>query len=59
LAVAAARNAPRSSRSCAPARQVKFSLAAYSYRDLLNASAQLTLEDFLGDCAKMGSKAPS
>lgn len=36
----------------------KFSLAAYSYRDLLTAKkdqpAQLTLEDFVTDCAKFG-----
>lgn len=34
----------------------KFSLAAYSYRDLLNAKpphGKLTLEDFVADCAKM------
>ncbi|MEX2113302.1 MAG: sugar phosphate isomerase/epimerase family protein [Pirellulales bacterium] len=34
----------------------KFSLAAYSYRDLLNAKSpesRLTLEDFIADCAKM------
>jgi sugar phosphate isomerase/epimerase len=35
----------------------KFSLAAYSYRDLLNAKppkTRLTLDDFIADCAKMG-----
>ena len=33
----------------------KFSLAAYSYRDLLRgASATLTLPDFIEDCARMG-----
>jgi sugar phosphate isomerase/epimerase len=35
----------------------KFSLAAYSYRDLLNAKSpekKLTLDDFIRDCAKMG-----
>jgi sugar phosphate isomerase/epimerase len=36
----------------------KFSLAAYSYRDLLTKKAgqpaQLTIEDFIADCAKMG-----
>jgi len=36
----------------------KFSLAAYSYRDLLTGKsgkpAQLMLEDFITDCAKMG-----
>ena len=35
----------------------KYSLAAYSYRDLLNAkspSEKLTLADFVADCAKMG-----
>jgi sugar phosphate isomerase/epimerase len=36
----------------------KFSLAAYSYRDLLQGKqdkpAQLTLQDFIDDCAKMG-----
>ncbi len=35
----------------------KYSLAAYSYRDLLNAKppkTQLTLDDFITDCAKMG-----
>ena len=32
----------------------KFSLAAYSYRDLLKGSpAKLTLSDFVHDCAKM------
>ncbi len=32
----------------------KFSLAAYSYRDLLSGAApQLTLADFIDDCAKM------
>jgi sugar phosphate isomerase/epimerase len=33
----------------------KFSLAAYSYRDLLNAQPpKRTLDDFIVDCAKMG-----
>jgi len=33
----------------------KFSLAAYSYRDLLTGSpAKLTLTDFVDDCARMG-----
>ena len=33
----------------------KFSLAAYSYRSLLQgANAQLTLDDFIDDCAAMG-----
>ena len=33
----------------------KFSLAAYSYRDLLSgASPKLTMADFVADCAKMG-----
>src|SRR6476646_11187009 len=36
----------------------KFSLAAYSYRDLLlpkqGKAPQLTLKDFIDDCAKMG-----
>src|SRR5262245_40900921 len=35
----------------------KFSLAAYSYRDLLTAKPpkpRLTLDDFIADCAKMG-----
>ncbi len=33
----------------------KFSLAGYSYRDLLTGkNAKLTLEDFIADCAKMG-----
>lgn len=33
----------------------KFSLAAYSYRDLLSGkNASLTLADFIDDCAKMG-----
>src|SRR5262249_58165980 len=36
----------------------KFSLAAYSYRDLLlpkqGKDPQLTLKDFIDDCAKMG-----
>jgi sugar phosphate isomerase/epimerase len=35
----------------------KFSLAAYSYRDLLDAkdaSKKVTLDDFIADCAKMG-----
>ena len=33
----------------------KFSLAAYSYRDLLKGdSPKLTLQDFVGDCAAMG-----
>ena len=32
----------------------KFSLAAYSYRDLLTGKTpQLTLDDFIDDCAKM------
>ena len=32
----------------------KFSLAAYSYRDLLTGkTARLTLDDFIADCAKM------
>lgn len=35
--------------------RVKFSLAAYSYRDLLTGSEpQLTIEDFINDCAKFG-----
>lgn len=33
----------------------KFSMAAYSYRDLLEAkTSRLTIEDFLDDCAKFG-----
>lgn len=33
----------------------KFSLAAYSYRDLFNAKeGRLTMQDFIGDCAKFG-----
>ncbi len=35
----------------------KFSMAAYSYRDLLNAKppkTKLTLDDFITDCAKLG-----
>jgi sugar phosphate isomerase/epimerase len=33
----------------------KFSLAAYSYRDLFNAKEhKLTLQDFINDCAKFG-----
>ncbi|HET6882374.1 MAG TPA: sugar phosphate isomerase/epimerase, partial [Pirellulales bacterium] len=33
----------------------KFSLAAYSYRDLLTGKPpKLTLADFIDDCAKMG-----
>ena len=33
----------------------KFSLAAYSYRSLLNGkNAKLTLSDFIRDCADMG-----
>jgi len=33
----------------------KFSLAAYSYRDLLSGKTpKMTLEDFIADCAKMG-----
>ena len=36
------------------AAKFKFSLAAYSYRNLLNVKApQLTLSDFIADCAKM------
>ena len=36
------------------APKFKFSLAAYSYRSLLNVKApQLTLSDFIDDCAKM------
>ncbi len=36
----------------------KFSLAAYSYRDLLTGdSPELTLTDFIEDCAKMGLEA--
>lgn len=35
--------------------QFKFSLAAYSYRDLLTGKkGNLTLEDFINDCAKFG-----
>jgi sugar phosphate isomerase/epimerase len=35
--------------------QFKFSLAAYSYRDLLaGRSPELTLKDFVSDCARMG-----
>ena len=33
----------------------KFSLAGYSYRDLLTGNPpKLTLDDFIADCAKMG-----
>jgi sugar phosphate isomerase/epimerase len=34
------------------APKIKFSLAAYSYRDLLK-SGELTISDFIADCAKM------
>lgn len=35
--------------------QFKFSLAAYSYRDLLSGNApQMTLAEFIADCAKLG-----
>lgn len=37
------------------AAKFKFSLAAYSYRDLLSGKPpKLTLEDFVADCARMG-----
>jgi sugar phosphate isomerase/epimerase len=53
---------PRTARAIEPIARngksfFKFSLAAYSYRDLLNAKPpkrQLTLDDFIADCAKMG-----
>ena len=39
------------------AAKFKFSLAAYSYRDLLTGdSPQLTLFDFINDCAKFGTE---
>ena len=39
----------------------KFSLAAYSYRDLLNGKepAKLTLDDFIRDWRRCSSTAPS
>ena len=38
-----------------PGPQFKFSLAAYSYRSLLlGANPELTLSDFIQDCARMG-----
>jgi sugar phosphate isomerase/epimerase len=38
-----------------PGAHFKFSLAAYSYRDLLQAKPpRVTLEDFIDDCAKFG-----
>jgi sugar phosphate isomerase/epimerase len=38
-----------------PGHHFKFSLAAYSYRELLGGKQpQLTLADFIDDCAKMG-----
>jgi sugar phosphate isomerase/epimerase len=53
---------PRPARAIEPIARngqsfFKFSLAAYSYRDLLNAkppNTRLTLDDFIADCAKMG-----
>lgn len=56
LAVAAARSATAIepiARNGLP--KFKFSLAAYSYRDLLKAKPpKLTLTDFVADCAKLG-----
>jgi sugar phosphate isomerase/epimerase len=51
---------PTTSRSIQPISrtggyQFKFSMAAYSYRDLLQGNpARLTLVDFIDDCAKFG-----
>lgn len=59
--LASAGNDPRGvslfepSPSARSAKGIKFSLAAYSYRDLLTgASPALTLDDFVDDCAKFG-----
>jgi sugar phosphate isomerase/epimerase len=60
LAAGAAAMLPAAGRAIEPIRRsgaakFKFSLAAYSYRDLLTGkSPKLTLEDFIADCAKMG-----
>ncbi len=51
---------PQNVRAVEPIRReggpkVKFTLAAYSYRDLLSGkNAELTLEDFVRDCARFG-----
>lgn len=53
---------PRAARAIEPIVRngkslFKFSMAAYSYRDLLNAKppkTKLTLDDFIVDCAKLG-----
>ncbi|MFO0906340.1 MAG: sugar phosphate isomerase/epimerase family protein [Pirellulales bacterium] len=53
VAAQAARAIPPVVRNGQP--KFKFSLAAYSYRNLLSGkSPQLTLEDFVRDCAAMG-----
>ncbi|HEX4148841.1 MAG TPA: sugar phosphate isomerase/epimerase family protein [Pirellulales bacterium] len=61
LGLAAAGNSlPRVARAIEPIARLKqpkfeFSLAAYSYRGLLaGKTVQLTLEDFIRDCARMG-----
>ncbi len=54
-------NPPRAAHAIEPIKRsgqpfFKFSLAAYSYRDLLNAKSpdkKLSLEDFVADCAKL------
>jgi sugar phosphate isomerase/epimerase len=59
-AAAVATATGRSASAIEPVRRTgtpkfKFSLAAYSYRDLLTAKPpKLTLADFIDDCAKMG-----
>ena len=58
----AGNGSPRAARAIEPIVRngksfFKFSMAAYSYRDLLNAKdpkQQLTLDDFIADCAKLG-----
>lgn len=59
-AAAVAAGSDRFARAIEPIRRTdkpkfKFSLAAYSYRDLLQGeSPKLTLADFIDDCARMG-----
>jgi sugar phosphate isomerase/epimerase len=59
-AVAAAATFTRSAKAIEPVRRTgkpmfKFSLAAYSYRELLTGKPpKLTLADFIDDCAQMG-----
>src|SRR5439155_5550563 len=60
LGAAGVERLPRQARAIEPiarngTSKFKFSLAAYSYRDLLTGkNAKLSLMNFIADCAKMG-----